>query len=56
MVARRSRYLSGTSTHFAELEDRFLIMEGAPSWTEYGSVIAVPIENPAIQAREPAQV
>jgi thiosulfate/3-mercaptopyruvate sulfurtransferase len=26
------------------------------SWTEYGSVIGVPIDNPSVQAREPAQV
>jgi thiosulfate/3-mercaptopyruvate sulfurtransferase len=26
------------------------------SWTEYGSVIGVPIDNPAIAARELAQV
>jgi thiosulfate/3-mercaptopyruvate sulfurtransferase len=26
------------------------------SWTEYGSVIGVPIENPAVESREPATV
>jgi thiosulfate/3-mercaptopyruvate sulfurtransferase len=26
------------------------------SWTEYGSVVGVPIENPSVQAREPVKV
>jgi hypothetical protein len=40
MVTRRSRYLSGTNAHFAELEDVFLIMEGAANWTAYRSARA----------------
>jgi hypothetical protein len=38
MAARRSRHLSSTAAHFADLENVVLIMEGAASWTAYRSL------------------